>query len=177
MEQPDTMRQSFTRFDYKEVVCSFVAASWMIHCYESFGWEQDTTLKVATNDNSVHLILRRKRKINNQVELTRLQQHFEACVREIDQLESSVNQLPTICAIAVGLIGTAFIAGSTFAVTATHPKIFLCVVLAIPGFIGWITPYFLYKYVLNKREKSISPLIEQKKDELHSICEKGVSLL
>lgn len=72
------------------------------------------------------LRLKRDRKIVNKTELTRLQRNFEACVREIQSLENSKTSKATIWALAAGVIGTAFIACSTFAVTAVPPKI-LCV--------------------------------------------------
>lgn len=80
-------------------------------------------------------------------------------------------------AFALAIIGTAFIAGSTFAVMAQPPRILLCVLLAIPGFIGWIVPYFLYKKVVRRRTERLTPLIEKKYDEIYEICEKGNKLL
>lgn len=49
--------------------------------------------------------------------------------------------------------------------------------LAIPGFIGWILPYFIYKSVVKKQEEKAAPLIEAKMDEIYEICEKGNRLL
>lgn len=67
-------------------------------------------------------------------------------------------------------------AGSTFAVTAQTPYIILSVLLAVPGFIGWLIPYFLYRKVAGKQTERIVPLIEQKYDEIYEICEKGNKL-
>ena len=68
-------------------------------------------------------------------------------------------------------------AGSTFAVTASPPHILLCIVLAVPGFLGWILPYFVYKKVVEKQTEKVTPLIEEKYDEIDSICERGNKLL
>ena len=46
-------------------------------------------------------------------------------------------------------------AGATFAVTAQPPQILLCIILAIPGFLGWILPYFLYKAGVRKQKHAI----------------------
>ena len=113
----------------------------------------------------------------NKAELTRLQRNFEACVREITELEKRKTSAATSAAIAVGVAGTVFMAGSTFAVTAQQPHILLCVILAIPGFLGWILPYFLYKRMTKAKTEEISPLIEEKYDEIYEICEKGNRLL
>ena len=71
-----------------------------------------------------------------------------------------------VCALTVGVIGTAFMAGSVFAVTAQPPQIFLCIILALPAFIGWIMPYFLYKKMKAKKVKKIVPMIEAKYEEM-----------
>ena len=117
--------------------------------------------------------LKRDRRIVNKAELTRLQRNFEACIREIEELEKR----KTSAAIATGGAGTAFMAGSTFAVTAQQPHILLCAILAVPGFIGWILSYFLYKRMAEAKAEEISPLIEEKYDEIYEICEKGNRLL
>lgn len=75
------------------------------------------------------------------------------------------------------MIGTAFIACSTFAVTAVPPKILLCIIFAIPGFLGWILPYFLYKKIVRNQTEKLTPMIEAKYDEIYEICEKGNKLL
>ena len=68
-------------------------------------------------------------------------------------------------------------AGATFAVTAQPPQILLCIILAIPGFLGWILPYFLYKAGVRKQTEKITPPIKEKYDEIYEICEKGNKLL
>ena len=77
----------------------------------------------------------------------------------------------------MGILGTAFMAGATFAVTAQPPHILLCIILAIPGFLGWILPSFLYKAGVRKQTEKMTPLIEEKYDEIYEICEKGNKLL
>lgn len=77
----------------------------------------------------------------------------------------------------IGIAGTVFMAGSTFAVTHEPPIIWLCVLLAIPGFIGWILPYFVYHRLAKKQTEKLQPLIEQKLEEIYEVCEKGHSLL
>ena len=113
----------------------------------------------------------------NKMELTRLQRNFEACVNEIEELEKSKTSAATMYSLIVGIIGTAFMAGSTFAVTAEPPHILWCILLAIPGFIGWILPPFLHRKLVERQRKKITPLIEEKYDEIYEICEKGNKLL
>ena len=55
--------------------------------------------------------------------------------------------------------------------------ILLCVVLGVPGCIGFALPYFVYKKMVQLRTGKVTPLIEQKYDAIYEICEKGNRLL
>ena len=167
--------KDYVGYDYKTVTADSEKTSMLLDAYENFGWLSDG-VQERQLANTVILKLKRDRKILNKMELTRLQQHFEACIDEIEALEKSKTKTATIYSIAVGLIGTAFMAGSVFAVTAEPPMILLCVLLGIPGILGWVFPYYLYKLFTNKRTIQITPLIERKYDEMHEICEKGNAL-
>lgn len=177
----------YVGYEYKEVKTDSAQASFLIDGYGNFGWQMDTNVsggireegKTPGSPSSDKLVIRlkRDRRIINKAELTRLQRNFEACVREIKELEKRKTSAATSAAIATGVAGTVCMAGSTFAVTAQQPYILLCVILAIPGFIGWILPYFLYKRITKEKSEEISPLIEEKYDEIYEICEKGNRLL
>ena len=174
--------RDFVGYEYKEIAAENSRISFLLDGYENFGWELDERLLESGQGCSAQaaktvLQLKRNRKIINKAELTRLQRNFEACVNEIDKLEREKTSVATMYAITLAVIGTAFMAGSTFAVTAPSPHYILCIILAIPGFLGWIFPYFLYKKVVEKQTERITPLIEAKYDEIYEICEKGNKLL
>lgn len=177
-------RKEFIGYEYKEVCTDVSRVSFLLDGYENFGWEADENCFVTPggsdnlhNQKKVILHLKRNRKIVNKMELTRLQRNFEACVDEIEKLEKSKTSLATMYALILGVVGTIFMACSTFAVTAEPPHIILCILFAIPGFIGWILPYFVYKKVLKMQVEKVQPLIEEKQDEICEICEKGNKLL
>lgn len=184
MENMENRKKEFVAYDYKEICTDRDKVSFMLDGYENFGWEADGNVYDSTEavHNPHHqkkaiLHLKRNRRIINKTELTRLQRNFEACVNEIELLERSKTSKATSYALALGVVGTAFMAGATFAVTAQQPHIILCILLAIPGFIGWIFPFFVYKKVVREQTKKVKVLIEQKYDEVYSICEKGNKLL
>ena len=77
----------------------------------------------------------------------------------------------------VGIIGTVFMACSTFAAVHEPPLWILTAVLAVPGFIGWVLPVFIYRRMTARRSKVVAELMEQKYDEIYEICEKGNRLL
>lgn len=167
----------FVGYEYKTVTVDSAVASMCLDGYESFGWITDEKKQPPKTLTAITLQLKRNRKIANKMELTRLQRNFEACLTEIGTLEKSKTSTATAISIIIGLVGTTFIAGSTFAVTAATPHIALCILLAIPGFIGWGLPVFLHKKLVQKRIKVVAPLIESKYDEIYELCQKGNSLL
>ena len=169
--------KDYVGYDYKTSVVDGDKISMYLDAYENFGWVTDDSIAPSRFIGAVTLKLKRDRKILNKPELTRLQQHFEACMDEITTLENSKARTATVISMVTGIIGTAFMAGSVFAVTAEPPVIWLCIVLGIPGIIGWALPYRLFKYFVKKRALAVTPLIEQKYEEIHEICEKGNALL
>ncbi|MCL2752430.1 MAG: hypothetical protein FWE62_06730 [Firmicutes bacterium] len=180
--------RDYIGYDYVSVTVGNEKVSMYSDAYENFGWVADDPAKTGLHDHAsgipirqftgaATLKLKRDRKILNKAELTRLQQHFEACMDEIASLENSKTRMATVYSITTGVIGAAFMAGSVFAVTAEPPVVWLCVLLGIPGLIGWALPYLLFKKFAEKRAAEVAPLIEQKYDEIHEICEKGNALL
>ena len=170
-------QKMFASYEYKELNIKEEQASFYLDCYENFGWQQDENFPPQNKGELMVLKLKRNRKMINKVELTRLQRNFEADMQDIVSLEKSKTSQATIVALAVGILGTAFMAGSVFAVTAEPPIIWLCILLAIPAFAGWILPYFLYRKIKEEKTKKVTPYIEEKYDEIYEICEKGHALL
>ena len=177
MDRADRNNRSYIGYDYKEFMTDSSRASMYLDGYQSFGWEPDNNSNSVKETGRVLFRLKRDRKIMNKAELTRLQRNFEDCMRQVDILENSKTSKATGVAIAIGVIGTVFMAGSVFAVTATPPVIWLSVLLAIPAFAGWILPYFCFRSLVRKRAEIVTPLIESKYDEIYEICEKGNRLL
>ena len=171
------MKGNYVGYEYTEIITTQEKSSIYLDGYMNFGWELDENVAPSRGFGKVSIKLKRDRKIMHKVELTRLQRYFDACLNEIDVAEQSKTQSATIWALLIGLIGTAFMAGSVFAITAAPPRVVLCIVLAIPAFIGWLLPYFVYNKVVQRRTKIIKELIEQKYDEIYEICEKANKLI
>ena len=164
-------------YEYREIPVAARDVPLFLDCYRHFGWVPAQSLPVYTGKDRVLLQLKRNRKLVNRVELTRLQRHFEADLAEIAALERSKTTAANLFALLTGLLGTAFMAGSTFAAVADPPIVWLCILLAIPGFGGWIAPLFLYRAARDKKARQVQPFIEAKLEEIYEICEKGHSLL
>jgi hypothetical protein len=166
---------NFVGYEYQDVIVANEMASVYTDGYENFGWKLEGTSTKEGKIGSVVLKFKRNRKIRNKAELTRFQRQFDACVSEIEALNFSKGLKASAIAYVIGVIGTTFMAGSVFAVTSD--QIMRCIVMAIPGFIGWIIPYPIFRKMKAKKTKEVTPLIDNKYDEIYSICEKANSLL
>ena len=173
----EMQKQNRTVYEYKEVSVRSEKALLYLDGYESFGWQPDENFPMQESGGKVTLKLKRDRKIVNKTELTRLQRHFEANLEEIAALERSKTITAKLWASGIAILGTAFMAGSVFAVTAKPPNIMLCVLLAVPAFAGWVAPRFVYRFVREKKTKQVTPFIETKMEELYTLCENGNTLL
>lgn len=170
-------RNAYVGYEYKQVTVPSELTSLYLDCYEAFGWQEDARTAAPHRVAVATLQLKRDRRIINKMELNRLQRHFEACAREIQDLERSKGSVATIWALVVGLIGTVFMAGATFAATHSPPVWGLCTLLAVPGACGWLCPYFLYCYKYRTRTRKVQPLIEAKHEEIYEICKQAAALL
>lgn len=164
----------FIGYEYKNVTISREMSDLYADCFPNFGWILDGT-KPSLTPNTVTMKFKRDRKIINKTELTRLQREFESHMSEINRLESSKTFFASIVAYSIGIFGTAFMAGSTFAIVAD--KVLLCIILAVPAFIGWISPYFCYRHISMKKTQEVTALIDEKYDAVYESCEKANALL
>ena len=169
-----TTKKDFIGYEYKDLPVKQKNEAIYIDGYVNFGWTLEDIVPSPIY-NEVILKFKRDRKIRNKTEITRLQRQFDAGINEINKMEFSKLLLPSIVAYGLGLIGTAFLTGSVFSYLGG--LIALCILLAIPGFLGWGVPYFLYTKLSRKKALEIDPLIEQKFDEMYEVCEKAHSLL
>lgn len=169
--------KKFIGYDYKEAEIEETDVSMYLDGYRNFGWTADENCPTSKKGGAVVLCMKRDRAISNKAELTRLERHFESCMNEISALRKSQASIPAMISLSVGIAGTAFMAGSTFAVTGSPPAIGLCILLAVPGFAGWILPYFINKLLVKKRKLKMKPLLEDKYDEIYEVCKKGNELL
>lgn len=169
--------RDFVGYEYKELTAPGDKFSLYLDGYENFGWEVDKNTPPRKQSGMLTVTLKRDRRIVNKAELTRLQRNFDACIKEIEALERSKTTGPLILALTLGLIGTAFMAASVFAVTAQPPHVAACILFAIPAFAGWIAPIFIYRIQARRKTEQLNPLIEEKMEEIYRLCERGHALL
>lgn len=166
---------NFIGYEYHSIIAPCEMESIYTDGYENFGWTREEAAASPVGSGTVNMKFKRDRKIRNKVELTRLQRQFEACVNEIITMEKSKTARATVIAFTIGILGCVFLGGATFSYLAGILP--LMVILAIPGFLGWVLPYFCYRGILAKQGAAIAPLIEKKHDEIYDVCEKASHLL
>lgn len=169
--------RNYKIYEYKELTTTEEQAGFYLDSYASFGWELNDDLPPKTAAGSVTFHFKRDRKIANKAELTRLQRNFEANIEQLHEMERAKYSTATVWALTIGLIGTAFMAGSVFAVVAPTPNYLLSILLAVPAFAGWIAPIFIHRQVRARKARQLAPYIEEKTEELYALCEKGQALL
>jgi hypothetical protein len=177
MSENNKNNNDFVGYEYKEVTVNRDMASLYADSFPNFGWTLESTNTPLSGFNLITMKFKRDRKVRNKAELTRLQRQFEAQVAEIEAMERSKGIGASTIAYLIGLVGTAFMAGSVFAITSDIPNVLLCVIFAIPAFAGWILPYFLYTKFLRKKTDRVTPLIDGKFDDIYGVCEKANALL
>ncbi len=174
-EMTNKEKNEYVGYEYKDVTVKRSMESVYADGYSNFGWTIEGSSTPIGKPDSVVLKFKRDRKIRNKAELTRLQRQFDTCISEILSLESSKYIKASTVAYIIGVVGTAFMAGSVFEVIAD--KIIASVILAIPGFVGWIIPYFIYCKIVSAKTQQVTPLIDEKYDEIYDVCEKANSLI
>ena len=172
MSETKMNENKFVMNEYMEVSVKQDLVQLCSDCYHALGW---TIMNTSTGIDSVKLKLQRDRKIKNRVALCDLQRKCEDTFSAIEKLENSKTTKAMAVSLGVGILGTVFMAGSVFVYLAS--MIPVCVILAIPGFIGWGLPYFLYKKFIKESTEKVSPLIDRNYDVIYEACEKASQML
>ena len=171
------MRQENDGFDYRKVKVKRSMVSLYTDAYKSFGWIRICSGDDSANPSSgtyVELAFRRERKIRNKAEMTRLQRNFDVCVDEICEMEQEKTDMADKAAYGVSLMGSVFMCCSALLTIAF--ELSEGILLAIPGFFGWLIPSFLHKKLVKEKTEEVAPLIEQKYEEIHQVCKKANGL-
>jgi len=141
-------------------------------CYKELGW---VVINTSSAVNSVTMKMQRDRKIKNRAALCDLQRKYEQAFSSIEKLERTKTGKAMGISLGIGIVGTAFMAGSVFASLASMVP--LCIILAIPAFIAWALPYFFYKKIYFETSTKVDVMIEHNYDVIYDSCEKASHLL
>lgn len=175
MSESVKKENGFIGYEYRDFNVKSNMQSLYADSYTNFGWELESVSNPIHAVGYITLKFKRDRKIVNKTKLNRLQRKFESSAKEIETLENSKGILASAVAYIIGIVGTAFIAGSVFSNLAN--MLSLSVILAVPGFTGWVIPYFCYSRIRKQKTDEVEPLIDEKYDEIYEICKEANNLL
>jgi len=162
----------FMMYEYIEVNVKQNLVQLCSDCYKELGW---TVINTSSSMDSNTMKLQRDRKIKNRAALCDLQRRCEGAFSTIEKLERKKTLKAMTISLGIGIVGTAFMAGSVFAYLAS--MIPFCVILAIPAFIGWALPYFFYKKIYIETSTKVNVMIDHNYDVIYDSCEKASHLL
>ena len=168
-------KKEYTGYEYRDIIVKRDLAGLYEDNLINFGWQVESMSRGINGILDVTLHLKRDRSLRNKAELSRLQNQFESRVHELQRLESSKKLGASAAAYSIGILGTAAMAGSVFVYQAGH--IPLMILLAIPGFIGWVVPYFCFNILFRKKSAVVNPYIEAKYDDIYETGKQAYSLL
>ena len=199
------MEKDFIGYEYKDVVVRKEREALWIDSMKNYGWQCSRShpaivkhiwgpfrvmaaplallpgtpfAKMIVDHNSdkkVELAFKRDKNIENKAELVRLQRLFETYAAELDELEDSKKTGAAAVSSFLGIAGTVLLGVSTFSYLAGN--IPLCIVTAVPGFLGWVIPVFLYSGLKGIRTRKVEPVMEEKQEEISKVNEQSYLLL
>jgi hypothetical protein len=197
--------KSYVGYEYKNVTTRKEMESVITDGYKNFGWELEKSAPTVVkhirgpirvmlaplallpgtpfgkmiqdhkSDTKVDINLKRDKAITSKNELNQLQIQFEKIINDIVCMEESKTTRANAAAYIVGMAGTVFMGLSTFSYLADNVQ--GCIILAVPGFLGWLLSAVVYKVIKEKRCKIIMPKIEEKYEDVTQICEKAYALI
>lgn len=143
--------------------------------YRSFGWIVEGYGATLPKVNTVTLKIKRPRRIKNRPQVVELQRQAEHALADIVSLEKSKRTAAVGTSLGVGIAGSAFLAGSVFAITADNwgPGI----VLGTVGLLFWLAGWVVYGKVKNRRTTKVLPEIDQRYGIVYEASEKAAHLL
>ena len=170
--QENNVSNKFMMNEYIDVNVNQKLVQLCCDCYKELG---RTIINTSNSMDSIKMKMQRDRKIKNRAALCDLQRKCESAFTSIEKLERTKTLKAMAMSLGIGIVGTAFMAGSVFAYLAA--MIPLCVLLAIPAFVGWALPYFIYKKIFIETSAKVSVMIDHNYDVIYDSCEKARHLI
>jgi len=165
----------FVAYEYTTVRVPRDLESIYTDSYRNFGWITEATGTGLPGATTVTLKLKRDRALKNRPLVAELQRQADVALVDIAALERSTTSAALGLSIGVGIVGTAFLAGSVFSIDAGLVP--LSIVLGAVGLVGWLAGYLVHGRVLARRSARVIPLIEAQYDVVYRSGEQASHLL
>lgn len=165
----------FVAYEYLTIHASRELEPLYKDTYRNFGWIIEGYGTAVPNLSTVTLKLKRDRRIPNRTAVLELQRKAEHSLATIAGLERSKDTAPMAAALGLGIIGSGFLAGSIFAITANLWA--LGIPLGIVGLAGWAAGYFAHTKVRANKTAQVTPLIDREYETVYEAGEQAGRLL
>lgn len=162
----------FVAYEYTTVRAPRDLARLYEDTYRAFGW-------IVTDEHNapgaVEFKLKRDRSIRSRSAISELERKAEQALTNIGRLKSSPHTFAMSSAMTVGLIGTAFIAGSVF--TLLGGFIFASVALGVVGLLGWAGGAASFFAVRKRRTAKLAARMDDEYRAVYESSEQATRLL
>lgn len=170
--------KDFVSYEYRTKTVKAKDQTKAADMYEAFGWEVTSTSPTAVD--GVTLSLKRDRKQKHKQELTKLERQAEDLFETINGLHRAKTTGASIFAYIFGFIAALVLGGGmclTMLLTNNIPAFVGGIVLGVAGIVLCGLNYFIYKKIVDKKTKTLLPIIDDNEEKLANILEKGNDLL
>lgn len=173
------MNEQAVTFDYKTIKVRRETEALVCDTYENLGWELTSTSSVEGSIFYVNLSFKRNRKVNNKVELLKLQDKADNIISNIQNLQNKKKNGGMIGSLTTGIIGTlVFGGGMSMCMTLTGVGFLIGgIALGVVGAGIAAFAYPIFKRTNRKLSSEIQPMIENEYDKLADVCEEAVKLV
>lgn len=170
-----TETTAFTPYEYLTIQVDRELEALYKDTYRNFGWTIEGYGTGMPNPATVTLKLKRDRRLPNRPAVIEQQRIAEHALATIASLEQSKQTAPMMAALTAGIIGSAFLAGSVFAITAN--LWLLGIPLGVVGLVGWMAGYVAHGRVRAGRAAKVSPLIDREYETVYAAGEQASHLM
>ena len=164
----------FVAYEYATVRAPRDLAPLYQDTYRSFGWTETNEAAAGQRPRTVELGLKRDRNIRARSAIAELERKAERALTNIGRLSSSPHTVAMTAAITIGLVGTAFVAGSVFALPVS---LVLSVVLGVIGLLGWAGGAAAYIAVRSRRAAKLAARVDDEYRVVYECSEQATRLL
>lgn len=164
-ENTSTRSDSFVAYEYTTVDIPPGKASLYSDIYRSLGWIDNGRRDGAESAGHTTLTLKRNRDLADRDLLHHLQLSMEQALHTIARLERSERTRPTAGAAMVGLLGTAFMAGSVFSLL--DGLTLLSIVLGTVGIGLWCVAYPTFRVLRSGRRAAVRTQLDREYDVMY----------
>jgi hypothetical protein len=166
---------SFIAYEYTTIRVDRELEPLYKDAYRNFGWIVEGYGASLPSATAVTLKLKRDRRIKNRPMVLELQRNCENALTAIAHMERSKTTTAMATSLAVGIVGSAFLAGSIFALDAD--LLVVSIPLGAIGLLGWVGGYFSHGRVKANKTAQLTPLIDRQYDVVYEAGEQATHLL